>query len=208
MTKDVRPFLVSVASPTRPLGAALPRMVTPEVTSPWTPRGAEIAATVAAPAPSEAEIAAIYEDARERGRADGLAETAALRDRLTAAIAALAAATAQVAAPAAELIAELASCVIEAWTANAAPGELFAPLVRSWAERSAGQPATARVHPDGVAALTEAIGDAAITVVADPALAAGAVEIRGATLELCHDWQARLPDLRTQIAGALTGAAS
>jgi hypothetical protein len=205
MTKDVRPFLVRVASPTGPLGAALPRLVTPEVTSPWTPRAAEIAAT---PPPTEDEISAIYEAARERGRADGLAETSALRDRLTAAIAALAAALAQVVAPAAELIAELVSCVIEAWTANAAPGELFAPLVRSWAQLSAGQPATARVHPDGLAALTEAIGDAAITVVADPALAAGAIEIRGATLELCHDWQARLPDLRTAIAGALTGAVS
>jgi flagellar biosynthesis/type III secretory pathway protein FliH len=208
MTKDIRPLLTSVASPTRPLGAALPRLATPEVTSPWTPRTAEAAAAAAIPAPTEDEIAEIYEDARERGRTDGLAETGALRDRLTTALAALATARAQIAAPAAELITEIASCVIEAWTANAAPGELFAPLVRSWAERSAGQPATARVHPDGAAALIEAIGDAPITVVADPALAAGAVEIRGATLELCHDWQARLPDLRTAIAGALTGAAS
>jgi len=207
MTKDVRPFLASVASETKPLGAALPRIATPEVTSPWTPRAAELA-TPAIPAPTADEIAAIYDEARARGRADGLAETCALRDQLATAIAALATARAEIVAPAAELVTELASCVIEAWIANAAPGELFAPLVRSWAERAAGQPATAKVHPDGVAALTEAIGDAAITVVADPALAKGAVEIRGVTLELCHDWQARLPDLRTAIAGALIGAPS
>jgi len=198
--KGVTPFLTTIASPSRALGAVLPRIATPEVTSPWTPRAQ---AEVAAP-PSEDELAAIYEAARERGRTDGLAETAALRHRLTAALAELAAAHAAIAAPAAELIAEIASCVVEAWTESTDRTAMFAPLVRGWALQSAGQPATARVHPDDVAAVTAAVADAPITIVADPAIARGALEIRGAALELRHDWTTRLPDLRTAIESALT----
>jgi len=198
--KEIRPFLATVASPSRALGAVLPRIATPEVTSPWTPRAE---APVAA-APSEDELAAIYEDARARGHADGRAETAALRDRLTAALAAVAAAHAAIAAPAAELIAEIAGCIVEAWTQCADRTAMFAPLVRGWALQSSGQPATARVHPDDVAALTEAVADAPITIVGDPAIARGALELHGAALELRHDWTTRLPDLRTAIEGALT----
>jgi len=198
--EDVRPFLATIASAPRVLGAVLPRIVTPEVTSPWTPRAqVEVVA-----APSEAELAAIYEAARERGRADGLAETAALRDRLTGALAALVAAHGAIVAPAAELIAEIASCVIETWTQTTERTAMFAPLVRGWALQASGQPATARVHPDDVAALTAAVADAPLTIVADPAIARGALEIHGTALELRHDWTTRLPELRTAIESALT----
>jgi flagellar biosynthesis/type III secretory pathway protein FliH len=202
--KDVRPFLATIGTPTRPLGAALPRIETPQVSSPWTP--AAVAAEPVVALPSAAEIAELLDDARERGREEGLAETAALRARLGALVVELATARASIIAPAAELVAEVASCVIEAWTEHASHEDTFGALIRAWVEQSSGQPATARVHPDDLAALTAAVGDAPITLVADPALAPGAIEIRGAAIELDHDWRARLPDLRTAIAGALGGA--
>jgi flagellar biosynthesis/type III secretory pathway protein FliH len=211
---DIRPFLPIVASPTRPLGAALHNVVTAPVTSPWLPRNeAEPAAAGAATpgpvGPSVAELTAMFDEARDQGRAEGLAETAELRARLTRVLDELAAARAQLLAPAAELVTDVASCVIEAWLESSKRSELFAPIVRGWIARSAGQPATARVHPDDVAALTEAIGDAIgdaqLTIAPDPAMAPGTLEIANPTLELSHDWRARLPDLRTAIAGALSG---
>lgn len=208
MTGDVKPFLAHTPSPTRPLTAALRSVDTPPPISPWSPRVVvEPAAAPPVPTgPSEAELEAIYNEARERGRADGLAETADLRAQLTGLVEELAAVRAAVAAPTADLIAELACCVIEAWTESAERGALFAPVVRSWALRAPDQPATARVHPGDIAALTAVIGDAAMTVVGDPALAPGTIQICNPTLELCHDWRARLGDLRTAIAGALGGA--
>lgn len=204
MTKDLRPFLVSVATPTRPLGAALPTLATPPVTSPWTPKPVDTEPVVAPP--SEAEIAEIIEAGRARGRDEGLAETAALRARLAGLVVELATARAAIIPPAVELVAEVVTCVIEAWTEHAGGDDRFAPLIRAWVEQASGQPATLRVHPGDVAAVTEAVGDAAIAVEADPALAPGAVAIRGAALELNHDWRTRLPDLRTAVAGALTSA--
>lgn len=203
--RDIRPFLPIVATPTRPLGAALPALATTPVTSPWSPRVVIIDQLVP---PSPAELAALHDEARDRGRADGVAETAALRAQLTELLAALAQARAAIAAPAAELIAEITSCVIEAWTEHTDTAAMFAPLIRAWAEQAPAQPATARVHPGDVAALTTAVGDAPLTIIADPALPPGALEIRNPTLELCHDWRTRLAELRTAIAGALTGAES
>jgi flagellar biosynthesis/type III secretory pathway protein FliH len=204
--RDIRPFLPLASAPTRALGAVLPALETPATTSPWLPGSAEgTAAAASAPAPAPADVAAIYEDARARGHADGLAETAALRARLTDLLAELAATRAAIAAPAAELIAEIAACVVETWTENAERSALFAPLVRGWIAQAPAQPATARVHPDGAGALAAAIGDAPLAILPDPELAPGALEIRGATLELAHDWRRRIADLRVAIAAALAG---
>jgi flagellar biosynthesis/type III secretory pathway protein FliH len=201
-SKDLQPFLSIVPSPTRPLGAVLPALITPDAVSPWSPR----APADAPAAPSPAEIAAAFELARERGRAEGLAETTSLRGQLAALLAELAAARAAIVPPTAEVISDVATCVIESWIERTERAALFAPIVRGWLARSADQPATVRVHPDDAAALAEVIGDAPLTIAADPALARGALEIRGATLELSHDWSARLADLRTAIIAALTGA--
>ena len=201
---EVRPFLPIAATPTRPLGAALPTLATPPATSPWSPREA-----VEAPAaPSAAELAAIEGQARDAGRAEGLAETAALRARLAAMIEQLAAARAEVVPPAAEAIAEIATCVVETWIGNTHRSAMFAPIVRGYLAGSAEQPATVRVHPDDAAALAEAIGDAPLAVATDPSLAPGSLEIRGATRELVHDWHARLGELRVAIIAALTGVES
>jgi len=203
MTKDVVPFLLLVPTPTRPLGAVLPRKATPPALSPWTPRP-EIEQPPVPPA-DVVDVAAYEAEARERGRAEGLAETAALRDQLAAALAALAAARAELTAPAAELITDVAACVIDAWIAGTDRAALFAPIVRGWVAHAPAQPATARVHPGDAAALAQAIGDAPLAIVEDASLAPGAVEIASPTLELSHDWHARLDDLRAAIVAALTG---
>jgi flagellar biosynthesis/type III secretory pathway protein FliH len=207
--KDVRPFLVFASTPTRPLGAALPALATPEVTSPWSPR----AAIEAAAPPTADELAAVLDEARACGRAEGLAETAALRARLTAVVDQLAAAHAAIVVPTADTIAEVAACVVETWLGHTDRSAVFAPIVRSWFARSpagssdpAAPAAIARVHPDDVAALTAAVGAAPLVIVADPEVAPGAIEIRSAALELSHDWRARLGDLRAAIITALTGA--
>lgn len=198
---DIRPFLSTVTTPTRPLGAVLPAMVTPEALSPWSPR----AAAASPAAPSAPELAAMFDDARARGRAEGLAETAALRDRLTGLLDQLAVARAAIVAPTAEVIAEIATCVIESWIDNTPRSAMFAPIIRGWLAQSSDAPASVRVHPDDAAALAEAIGDAPLTIAGDPSLARGALEIRGAARELSHDWCAHLAELRIAIVAALTG---
>jgi flagellar biosynthesis/type III secretory pathway protein FliH len=205
MTKDIRPFLPVAASPTRSLGTALPAIATPEVMSPWSPRPV-VAPDAPPPAPSPDDIAAIHDEARRRGHAEGLAQTAQLRARLAALLDELAAARAAIAAPAGELVAELAACVVETWTEGADRGALFAPVVRGWLAQAPAQPATARVHPADAAALAAAIGDAPLAIVADPQLAPGALAIRSATLELAHDWRSRSDELRAAIAAALATA--
>jgi len=207
VTKDVRPFFPTALSPssTRALGAVLPALVTAPVTSPWSPRAVEPVAAVVGPSPDDAvALAALREAARAEGRAEGLAETAAMREELTALIASLRAPAGEIVAPAAELVAEVASVVIESWLGHADKSALFAPIVQSWLARSPSQPAIARVNPADAAALGAAIGGAPITVVLDPEMEAGALEITSPTLELTHDWRTRLGELRTAIAAALT----
>jgi flagellar biosynthesis/type III secretory pathway protein FliH len=205
--KDVRPFFptATAPSPTRALGAVLPALVTQPVTSPWLPRPAEPVATAAGPSPDQAAgIAALREDARAQGRAEGLAETAEMREELTALIAGLRAPAGEIVAPAAELVAEVAAVVIETWLGHTDRSALFAPIVQSWLARSPSQPATARVNPADAAALAAAIGGAPLTVAPDAAMSPGALEITSPTLELTHDWRTRLDELRTAVAAALT----
>jgi flagellar biosynthesis/type III secretory pathway protein FliH len=198
---DLLPFLRFTAQPTRPLGAALPVLVTPEVTSPWTPRVIDAPPAVAAP--PAVDLASAADEARARGRAEGLEDTAALRAQLVEVIDQLVSARAAIAPPTAEVIAEVCGCVIEGWLAVTDRQALLAPIVAGWLAAS-DQPAAVRVHPDDVAAITALIGEAPLAIVADPALAPGALAIRGAALEVSHDWRARLPELRTAIAAALT----
>ena len=201
---DIRPFMPVAATPTRPLGAALPVLATAPVMSPWFPRAA--AEIPAGPSATErAALAELADQARDRGRAEGLAETAALRARLSALLDQLDAARVAIVPPTAETIAEIAACVVETWIGNIYPGLTFAPIVRSWLAQAADQPATVRVHPDDAAALAEAIGDAPLTIAADRSLARGALELTSETRELVHDGSARLVDLRIAIVTALTG---
>src|SRR5690242_19991304 len=120
----------------------------------------------------------------------------------------LAAARAAIVPPAAEAIAEIATCVVETWLDSTHRSATFAPIVRGFLAQSADQPATVRVHPADAAAIAEAVGDAPLAIATDLELARGALEIRGATLELIHDWHDRLGELRTAIVAALTGVES
>jgi hypothetical protein len=198
---DLRPFLLATPAPTRPLASVLPSAAAPPAFSPWSP--APVAE--ASPVPSADELAAIHAEARERGRADGLAETAALRARLSALLDQLDAARVAIVPPAAEIIAEVATCVVETWIGNLPASLVFAPIVRSWLAHAADQPTTARVHPLDAAALAEAVGEAPLAITTDPSLARGALALTSATRELVHDWSAHLGDLRTAIVTAMTG---
>jgi flagellar biosynthesis/type III secretory pathway protein FliH len=220
----IRPFLPIVPTPTRPLGAALPAVITPPVTS-WLPRPAEAAPVAAAAsaagrsasaspaAPAAAAVAAIdpaeldrlRDAARDAGRAEGLAETASLRAQLAAVLDQIDAARASIVPPAAAAIAEIATCVVETWIGNIYPGLTFAPIVQRWLAHAADQPTTVRVHPADAAALAEAIKDAPLTIASDPSLARGALELTSETRELVHNWNAHLGDLRIAIVTALTG---
>jgi flagellar biosynthesis/type III secretory pathway protein FliH len=191
------PFLsvVESSSAIRPLAGTLAKVEVPEAVSPWTPRGAATPAPVAT-IDVEAEQAA----GREAGRAEGLAETERLRAQLAKLTGELAAARARVAEIAAEQIADAATAVVEAWLGSVDRAAVFAPIVQAWTAKCR-QPATARVAPVDLEAARQAIGDAAITLEADPAMRPGDLALRAAELELTFDWQARLRELRDAIAG-------
>lgn len=196
----IAPFLSTIpASTPRPLGAALPAVDSGEpAPSPWSPK--------AEPAPQPVPVFVDHEAARAeavaRGREDGLRETAELRARLTKLTAALDLARSAVAALSADLIADAATAAVSAWTDGADRRELFAPIVRGWLARATGD-ATAHVHPSEVEAMQAVVGDAPIRVVADTGIARGNVQVRSAELELSHQWEARLRELREAIATAI-----
>lgn len=196
---DVRPFLSTIPATREPrsLGSALTAVPTAPATSPWSPRGTETA-----PVAPAIDTKAIEDAARDKGREQGLAETAELRARLGAAIAAFTSARDALKAPATDKIAAAAAAVVSAWTQTAPPAELYAPIVRAWLARSTG-PATAHVTPAHVDELKQLAGDAPLEIVADPAMPAGDLRLSSSTLELGHQWDLRLADLREAIVAAL-----
>jgi len=196
----VAPFLSTIpASKPRPLGAALPSVESGEpAPSPWSPK----AEPTAQPTPVFVDHEAARAEAVARGREEGLRETAELRARLTKLTAAIDLARSAVAALSADLIADAATAVVAAWTETADRRELFAPIVRGWLARATGD-ATAHVHPSEVEAMRAVVGDARIQVVADNGIARGNVQIRSAELELAHEWEPRLRELREAIATAV-----
>lgn len=194
---SVRPFLSTIAagsSAPRSLGSALATIPTAPSTSPWSPQS-QVAAPVI-------DTAAIEADARERGRQEGLAETAQLREQLAKAIAAFTTARASLVTPSAMKIAAAAAAVVGAWTETAAPSELYAPIVHAWIAKH-DAPATAHVAPSHVEAINELLQGAPITVIADASMRAGDIRFSSPTMELAHSWDQRLPDLRDAIANAL-----
>lgn len=197
---EIRPFLATLAAPKQaaPFAATLPVVETPRATSPWTPQPPR----VEAPAVPAIDVEAVRAEAAARGREDGLRETAALRAKLQQLIEGLAATEAETRAVRANLIADAAATVVAAWTQRAAAGEAFAPIVRSWLAKTTAA-TTARVCPGDVDALRAAIGDAAIEIVADPAIAPGGLALRTASHELIHSWDERLAELREAVRTAL-----
>lgn len=195
----VRPFLSTIQSApsaARSFGSTLETIATPPAMSPWSPQTQTVA-----PAPV-IDTAAIEAEARERGREEGFAETAKLREQLAAAIAAFSSARANLVTPSALKIASAAAAVVGAWTDTTAPSELYAPIVHAWIAKH-DAPATAHVAPAHVDALKELIQNAPITVLADASLGAGEIRFSSSTMELAHSWDDHLPDLRDAIANAL-----
>jgi flagellar biosynthesis/type III secretory pathway protein FliH len=190
-----QPFLATLAPAApapRPLISALRALSTPDATSPWSPKP-----EVAAVAPA-IDVEAVREAARAEGREQGLQETAALRAQLARLADELARARETALGLSADQIAEAACEVIAAWTETTPKTELFAPLVRSWVAKV--QDATvATVHPDDADALRTVIGDAAIAIQPDPAIARGDLRLRSPTRELTHEWSARLAELRESL---------
>lgn len=191
-------FLASLQPPlaTRAFAATLPVQATQPANSPWAPSGP------ARPPPPEVDLEALRAGALEQGRAEGLAETARLRAQLAKLVASLAETAAQEAAQATAHIAEAATTVIAAWVGRTPSLE---PIIAAWTARCA-DPSTARANPADVDALRAAIGDAAVTIVPDPAIAPGDLHLRASALELEHRWADRLAELRTAIHAAIEGA--
>ena len=199
-------FAVLAASQlARPYAAALASQPTPPVASPWLLQTQNAPIDDGVAARNAAALAEARAQAIEEGRAEGLREIAGLRETLQKLAAQLIAARDAKLASAAEAVADCAVAAIEGWVATAPKQELFAPVVKAWLERG-GSAAGAKVHPSGVAALQAAIGDAPITVEADPTMAPGDLKIRGEALDMSHAWAERLRELRDAIATALETA--
>ncbi len=200
---EVRPLLASLQTPTRPLGATLPMVPRAPAVSPWTPRP-EAGDAVSPPPGPVVDTQAIEEEARARGLAQGFAETAALRARLTQAVAGLELACARGLELASAQIADATVATISAWLQADDRAKLFAPLIARWLAKGAAQTgAVVRVHPSDVDTMRAAIGDAPLEVSADRSITPGDVAIRGGAFELVHQWEARLAELRATVIAAL-----
>jgi len=200
---ELLPFLATVpAVAPRGLEAVLSNVSAPSAPSPWLPTGTP---SLAHEPPPSVDLDALAAQAREQGRAEGLAEMAAQRQRLQELIDALAAARAAIATTTVELVADAATAAVAAWIDHAPPRELFATIVHAWTARCR-VPAIARVAPALVEDLQEAIGTASIVVEPDPSLAPGSLRIDAPTVELAHDREAYLAELRDAIVTALEAA--
>jgi flagellar biosynthesis/type III secretory pathway protein FliH len=202
-TDDPQPLFAALSAGTRPFSAAIQTQPTPMLVSSWLPMGTPGNTDDGAATQRAQELAAARATAIAEGRAQGLAETAALRETLQKLVAELATARAVETTKVAETIADCAIAAIEGFVATAPKQQLFAPVVAAWITRAGAAPAIAKVNPNGVAALVAAIGDAPITVEADAALAPGDIKIRGEALDTTHAWTERLRELRDVIATAL-----
>lgn len=206
-TDDLQPLFAVLAAGTRSLASAIQTQPTPALVSSWLPMGTpptqldDGSAIKRAQELADARAAAVVE-----GRAQGLAETTALRETLQKLVAELSTTRAIATTKTAEAIAECAIAAIEGFVATAPKQELFAQVIEAWIVRAGTALATAKVHPNDVDALRAAIGDAPITIESDATMAPGDIKIRGEALDTSHAWAERLRELRDVIATALESA--
>ena len=208
---EARPFLafLKAPTPTQSLHSTLPAVALRNAPSLWSPRlvPAPEPESQDEPEPEPVSYApaidrdAIRAEACELARAEGVRELASLRATLAAALVSLDTARRAIAAPSGDLIAEAASAVVAAWTSGD-HRERFAPIIQRWIARDRG-PAVVRIHPDDVAAMRAAIGNAALAVEPDAAIKPGDAQISSASLEVSPRWEAWLRDLRETIAAEL-----
>jgi hypothetical protein len=199
---DLKPFLSFASRPQRAFADALSSVDVPVQPSPWSPRGicspggslASPKSTAAAPvvASPTVDLDTIVVAASARGREEGLAETAALRARLTSLVEKLVAAEAAQPAKLAELAADAACAVVGAWSQTNRK-DVFDTVLRAW---TLGTP-TARVNPVDAELVT------GIAVKPDDSIKPGDIVLEGTTAELVHHWDERLAELRETIVAAL-----
>jgi flagellar biosynthesis/type III secretory pathway protein FliH len=199
---DLVPLFATLKSSTHAFADALPAAPMTAGTSPWSPK-VEAASSIDEAA-LRAEIEKAKQGAIDQGRAQGLAETDAMRARLKKLIAELEHTREARTDRFAEAIADAAIAAIEAWVGSYDRAALFQPIIRGWiAAAGDATAATARVNPADTAAMKTAIGDAPIKIEADPKIAAGDLELRGESLDTTHVWRDRLRELREAIATAI-----
>src|SRR4051812_42721872 len=179
MSDDLQPLFAVLSAATRPIAAALATPPAPAPVTSWLPQQTGRALDDRSLAKHAEELAAARAKAIEDGRAEGLRETAILRDTLKHLALELATARDAKLATAAEAIADCTVAAIEGWLGTVPGEQLFAPAIRGWLERSNGAAATAKVHPAQVPALKAAIGDAPISVESDPNMGHHDIKIRG-----------------------------
>lgn len=207
----IRPLFAAPAPvAARPLADVLDARSGGGAPAPWLLRDPNASPSpTASPAPVAIDTAQIERDARERGRAEGLAETAALRERLATLVLDLESERSRAVRIASAQIADAAVTAVSAWLGSEDRTARLAPTIQRWLGRCAGeQNVTARVHPSDVEAMKAAIGDAKIEVVGDPAFRAGDVVIRGGLFELVHRWDERLRELHELIVAAVEAEAA
>lgn len=206
MSDELQPLFEVLSAATRPLAAAFASPPAPAPVTSWLPQHSAFAHDAASVAHRAEELAALRAKAIEDGRAEGLRETAILRDTLKQLALQLAAARDAKLEKSAEAIADCTVAAIEGWLGSVPGEQLFGPAIRGWLARSNGAAATAKVHPSQLHALKAAIGDAPITVESDPAMGHHDLKIRGEALDQTHAWPERLRELRDAIATALENA--
>jgi flagellar biosynthesis/type III secretory pathway protein FliH len=188
--QHVKPFLSFSPRPQSGFADALSNVDVPVHPSPWSPKSN--GATVAAPAAAPIDVNAVIAAATERGREEGLAETADLRARLASLVEKLAAAEATTPVKLAELAADAACAVVGAWSQTNRK-DVFETVLRAWA---IGTP-TARVNPADAELIT------GIPVKPDASIKPGDIVLAGTSAELVHRWDDRLAELRETIVAAL-----
>jgi flagellar biosynthesis/type III secretory pathway protein FliH len=183
----------------------------PSPVTPWIPRpaAAAVADAIAAAGQPPADLHATLEEARAKaiaeGRAEGLRETEAARERLAVAIAAVEVSRENSVTDTAAVIAEIATAVVESWLGAVPAADRMRPIVEGWLAGTTA-PAVAYVNPADAEMLRSVVGEAAIEVETDAAVLRGDVIVRGAAFELRLDWAERLGELKELVAAAVSGA--
>ena len=154
--------------------------------------------------------AAESERAWQRGRAEGLAETAGLRQQLAELCAQMAAERQASAGELGRAAVDAALTIMAAWLEGdeAERRARLAPVVARWSREVGGQPpAVAHVAPVDAAALRGAVAGLPIEVRVDPELSAGDVRLRSERAMIELRWRERLAELREELLAMYAEAA-
>lgn len=150
------------------------------------------------------ELTMIKEDAAETGRQEGLAETASLRAKLTAAVSALANVKQEREAALTEIVVDVALGLCQ-WLAPAAAAidrRGLAPLVHQALAAGGGKELTLRLNPDDAAELGPQV-PSGVTCEVVETLAPGEVVVEAPRLVVDARWPTRLAALREPLLAML-----